>query len=101
MRFTKIATVAAMSAALALTAIQPAAAKQKIFPLTSKAAVITVFASVGTIILDAIIVSVTQCRELTAEEAFTAGALPVVGLAVNASRPNASKCGAKVVKVKG
>jgi hypothetical protein len=54
--------------------------------------VIGLIAGVVTIMLDAAIVWNTQCRELTLEEAMTAGALPGLGLAVNLAKAPTSAC---------
>jgi hypothetical protein len=91
MRFTKIATASALAASLALASFSPAAAHDKVFPLTNTAGILITGAAVGTLIVDAVYVSATQCRELTSTEAWT-GMIPVVGLAINAYRPVDNHC---------
>ncbi len=51
--------------------------------------VFVVFASVGSVLLNAAIVWNTQCRELSGQEAMTSAFLPLVGIALDA---HASKC---------
>ncbi len=51
--------------------------------------VFVVFASVGSVMLNAAIVWNTQCRELSSQEAMTSAFLPLVGIALDAQ---ASKC---------
>ncbi|WP_407050278.1 hypothetical protein [Methyloraptor flagellatus] len=103
MRISKFATVSALSVAMAFGALQTAAVAAPAVPVGQnapigvKAGVIGVGAIAGSVILDAIITSATQCRELTREEAWTAGLLPVIGIIINHSKAPASKCGAAVV----
>ena len=53
---------------------------------------IVLIGGVVSIMLNAAIVWNTECRELTLGEAFTAGALPGVGIAINQSRGAHSAC---------
>lgn len=103
MRISKFATVSALSVAMAFGALQTSAVAAPVgqnAPIGVKAGVIGVGAIAGSVILDAIITSATQCRELTQEEAWTAGLLPVIGIIINHSKAPASKCGVAVAPVK-
>ncbi|MDR3494628.1 MAG: hypothetical protein P4L82_08495 [Ancalomicrobiaceae bacterium] len=85
-----ITSVAAV--ALAAAVAQPAAAGYHHNAIVGgEWAVIGIGAAAASIILNGIIVSSTQCREMTSEEAWTA-ALPVVGLAINSTRPVDNHC---------
>ncbi len=53
--------------------------------------VISIWAVTGSVILDAMYIAATQCREMTAQEAGAA-MLPVVGPIYNAQQPSATKC---------
>ena len=54
--------------------------------------VIVLIGGVVSIMLNAAIVWNAECRELTLGEAFTAGALPGVGIAINQSRGPKTAC---------
>jgi hypothetical protein len=85
-----ITSVAAVALAGAVS--QPAAAAYHHNAVVGgQWAAIGIGAAAASIIVNAIVVSGTQCRELTSEEAWTA-ALPVVGWAINATRPVDNRC---------
>ena len=98
MRFNKIIALALASCLFTGAATQPTLALQPKILVTGHAVVHPTFAfygivaSVVSVMVDAAYVYNTQCRELTSEEAMMALALPGVGLAINASKPVASKC---------
>ena len=54
--------------------------------------VIAFVAGVATLMFNAAYVWNTECRELTLDEAVTASALPVVGMAINQARGPRSAC---------
>ena len=54
--------------------------------------VIAFVAGVATLMFNAAYVWNTECRELTLDEAMTASALPVVGMAINEARGPRSAC---------
>jgi len=88
----------ALAAVVAVAAIAPVSAAPA--PVVSTAApafrpnvgVTFVLASTVSVILDAIYIASTQCREMTAQEAVTAVVLPGVGGIYNATLPSQSKC---------
>jgi hypothetical protein len=82
--------------ALAASVIVPAAAAPVVVSNAAPAfrpnwGVVSIFAVTGSVILDAIYIAATQCREMTAQEAGAA-MLPVVGPIYNAQQPSATKC---------
>ena len=57
-------------------------------------AIIGLVAGVATLMFNAAYVWQTECRELTLDEAMTASALPVVGMAINQARGPHRPCAA-------
>jgi len=89
-------SLAAATMAVALFTAPAFAAPQQIVAATPSTptpwAGIAFSAGAVSVILNGAIVSATQCRELTAQEAYTSILLPFVGIAFNS---NASLCGKK------
>ena len=56
---------------------------------------IGIFASVVSVMANAVIVWHSECRELTSREAMTAMALPGIGIAINQSNAPNTGCGVK------
>jgi len=82
--------------ALAASMIVPAAAAPVVVSNAAPAfrpnwGVVSIWAVTGSVILDAIYIAATQCREMTAQEAGAA-MFPVVGPIYNAQQPSATKC---------
>ncbi|MDR3375531.1 MAG: hypothetical protein P4L98_17530 [Ancalomicrobiaceae bacterium] len=92
MSFRRILIATAAAAALATAVAQPASAAYHHDAIVGgQWAVIGVGAAAASIILNGIVVSSTQCREMTSEEAMTA-AIPIVGWVINSTRPANNKC---------
>ena len=100
MRFSKFAALAIAATVLTSTIGSiPASAIEGHVVVASSATpfhpnvgVTIIFASTASVILDAIYVAATQCRELTAAEAGTAVLLPGVGPIYNATQPAMNHC---------
>lgn len=93
MTFRKILTAAVAAAVLSSASASAAPQATVATPSTPTPWVgIVLSASVVSVILNGAIVSATQCRELTAQEAYASILLPFLGLALNSK---ASACGKK------
>jgi hypothetical protein len=97
MRLRKLAALAVAATVLSTT-IAPAFAapvahvSNAAAPFRPNVGVTVIFAATASVILDAIYVAATQCRELTPQEAGIATFLPGVGPIYNATQPSMSKC---------
>ena len=90
-------SLAAATMAVVLSAAPAFPAAQQIVAVATPStptpwAGIALSAGAVSVILNGAIISATQCRQLTAQEAYTSILLPFVGIAFNS---NASLCGKK------
>jgi hypothetical protein len=86
----KLAVVATVGALL-VGSVVPAAAYPNPTVIRPNWGVVGVLASTASVIVDAMYIAATQCREMTAQEAGLA-LLPAVGPIINATQPTQSKC---------
>jgi hypothetical protein len=86
----KIAAFATAGAILAASVV-PASAYPNPTVIRPNWGVVGVLASTASVIVDAMYIAATQCREMTAQEAGIA-LLPVAGPLVNATQPQMNKC---------
>ncbi len=85
-----LASTVLFSAAMPASAA-PVAVSSRAAPFHPNIAVTVIFASTASVILDAIYIAATQCREMTALEAGAA-LIPVVGPVYNSTLPSMNKC---------
>ncbi len=91
--FNRQLAAVAVAGAIIASSIAPAMAKSGFFPyVRPPVGVIYVMAGPVSVILNAIIVASTQCRELTASEAGIAAILPGVGIIYNEAQAPKNMC---------
>ena len=103
MNFRKIASAAAVAAALSAPTMFSTQAQAQLFaptPVQVFIGPVFVGAAAISLVVNSIVTYQTECRELTSNEAITNVVLPGVGMVYNVATSKTNKCG-KAVRTKG